>query len=39
MYVARLTGESFEEACRASLDRMGRDQLELVQAGAINREL
>jgi pyridoxine 4-dehydrogenase len=32
IYPTRLTGASFEEACRASLARMGRDELELVQA-------
>ena len=32
VYPWRLTGESFETACRASLGRMGRDQLEVVQA-------
>ena len=32
VYPTRLTGESFEAACRASLKRMGRDQLEIVQA-------
>lgn len=28
----RLTGQSFEDACRASLERMGRDQIEIAQA-------
>eukprot|EP00966_Prymnesium_polylepis_P023101 531531-Prymnesium_polylepis.2 len=32
VYPNRLTGESFETACRASLERMGRDRLEVVQA-------
>ena len=32
VYPNRLTGASFEAACRASLERMGRDQLEVVQA-------
>ena len=32
VYPWRLTGESFEDACRMSLKRMGRDSLELVQA-------
>jgi len=32
VYPTRLTGASFETACRESLARMGRDQLELVQA-------
>jgi pyridoxine 4-dehydrogenase len=32
VYPTRLTARSFEDACRASLARMGRDQLELVQA-------
>ena len=32
VYPTRLTGASFEAACRSSLERMGRDQLELVQA-------
>lgn len=32
VYPWRLTGASFEEACRASLKRMGRDQMEIVQA-------
>lgn len=32
VYPTRLTGSSFEAACRASLARMGRDQLEVVQA-------
>jgi len=32
VYPTRLTGASFEDACRASLQRMGCDQLELVQA-------
>ena len=34
VYPTRLTGASFEAACRGSLARMGRDQLELVQAVA-----
>mmetsp|Transcript_95429 Transcript_95429/g.179507 ORF Transcript_95429/g.179507 Transcript_95429/m.179507 type:complete len:618 (+) Transcript_95429:75-1928(+) len=32
VYPWRLTGKSFEEACRNSLARMGRDQIELAQA-------
>jgi len=32
VYPNRLTGASFEDACRASLKRMGRDEIELVQA-------
>ena len=32
VYPNRLTGKSFEDACRGSLARMGRDQLEVVQA-------
>ena len=32
VYPWRLTGESFEEACRASLRRMGQERIELVQA-------
>lgn len=32
VYPTRLTGASFEAACRASLKRMGRDQMELAQA-------
>lgn len=32
VYPNRITGESFENACRASLQRMGRDQIEIVQA-------
>ena len=32
VYPNRLTGASFEAACRSSLARMGRDQLEVVQA-------
>ena len=32
VYPTRLTGESFEKACRGSLKRMGRDQIEIVQA-------
>ena len=32
VYPNRLTGASFEAACRASLERMGRDQIEIVQA-------
>ena len=32
VYPTRLTGASFEDACRASLKRMGREQIELVQA-------
>ena len=32
VYPTRLTAQSFEDACRASLARMGRDQIELVQA-------
>ena len=32
VYPTRLTGASFEAACRASLQRMGRDQIEIVQA-------
>lgn len=32
VYPWRLTGASFEEACRQSLARMGRDQIELAQA-------
>ena len=32
VYPNRLSGGSFEAACRASLDRMGRDRMELVQA-------
>jgi len=32
VYPTRLTGRSFEDACRASLERMGREQLEVVQA-------
>lgn len=32
VYPTRLTGASFERACRASLDRMGVEQIELVQA-------
>lgn len=32
VYPNRLTGESFERACRASLDRMCIDQIDLVQA-------
>jgi len=32
VYPTRLTGASFEEACRASLARMGRDKMEIVQA-------
>jgi len=32
VYPWRLTGQSFEAACRASLARMGRSQLEVAQA-------
>ena len=32
VYPTRLTAQSFEDACRASLARMERDQIELVQA-------
>lgn len=32
VYPNRLTGESFENACRSSLQRMGRDQIEIAQA-------
>lgn len=32
VYPTRLTGASFEAACRASLGRMGRESIELVQA-------
>jgi len=32
VYPWRLTGESFEQACRASLRRMGEERIELVQA-------
>lgn len=32
VYPNRLTGLSFERACRASLERMGLDQMDLVQA-------
>ena len=32
VYPNRLTGASFEDACRASLARMGQERLELVQA-------
>ena len=32
IYPTRLTGAQFEEACRSSLRRMGREQVELVQA-------
>ena len=32
IYPTRLTGRSFEDACSASLARMGRDQIELAQA-------
>jgi pyridoxine 4-dehydrogenase len=32
IYPSRLTGASFEDACRSSLQRMGREQIELVQA-------
>ena len=32
VYPTRLTGASFEEACRSSLKRLGRDQIEVVQA-------
>jgi pyridoxine 4-dehydrogenase len=32
VYPNRLTGVSFEDACRASLRRMGRERLEVVQA-------
>jgi len=32
IYPTRLTGASFEDACRSSLQRMGREQIELVQA-------
>ena len=32
VYPTRITGGSFEQACRSSLERMGRDRLELVQA-------
>ena len=32
VYPNRLTGRSFEEACRASLRRMGRDKIEIAQA-------
>jgi pyridoxine 4-dehydrogenase len=32
VYPNRLTGASFEDACRSSLERMGVDQIELVQA-------
>lgn len=32
IYPTRLTGASFETACRASLQRMGRSQLEIAQA-------
>lgn len=32
VYPWRLTGESFEQACRASLGRMGEEKIELVQA-------
>lgn len=32
VYPNRLTGASFEAACRASLARMGRERLEVVQA-------
>eukprot|EP00316_Scyphosphaera_apsteinii_P015962 CAMPEP_0119345298 /NCGR_PEP_ID=MMETSP1333-20130426/107413_1 /TAXON_ID=418940 /ORGANISM="Scyphosphaera apsteinii, Strain RCC1455" /LENGTH=377 /DNA_ID=CAMNT_0007357761 /DNA_START=115 /DNA_END=1249 /DNA_ORIENTATION=+ len=32
VYPTRLTGASFEEACRSSLARMGRKRMEVVQA-------
>ncbi len=32
VYPTRVTGAQFEAACRSSLKRMGRDQIELVQA-------
>lgn len=32
VYPWRLSGQSFEQACRASLRRMGQDRIELVQA-------
>lgn len=32
VYPTRLSGRSFEDACRGSLERMGRDQIELAQA-------